>query len=124
MPAAIFARLYRMLPLLVILAVLAVIIYAFVSWRYTTNRAKEVVIKVFLVINGGLSIFFILASLYALLEDNGFVVEFFLTCAAMMLILLGITFYCRHRFLKHNPNYKWKKTKNGPLRDRIVMKRK
>ena len=33
MPAMILARLYRILPLLVILAILALGIYAFVSWR-------------------------------------------------------------------------------------------
>lgn len=110
MPAFIIARLYRALPLLAILAIIAVAIYVIVSWRYTPAKAKEVLIKCFIVLNGALSIFFVLATLYAWLEGNRFVADFFITLLVTTLIILGITFICRWRFLKHNPNYRWKLT--------------
>ncbi len=110
MPAFIAARLYRILPLLVILAIIAVIVYVVVSWRYTPAKAKEVLIKCFIVLNGALSVVFLLATLYALLEGNSFVVDFFVTLLVTTLTLLGITFVCRWRFLKRNPNYRWKLT--------------
>ena len=112
MPAlvGIGARLYRLLPLLIALAVVAAIIYAFVSWKYTDTRAKELLIKIFLGINSVLSALFVLATLYAWAEGNMFVAEFFLTCAIMMIVLLAINVYCRQRFLHNHPNYKWKKT--------------
>lgn len=110
MPALLAARLYRIVPLLVVLAVIAVAVYLVVSWRYTPNKAKEVLIRVFIVLNGALSVLFLLATLYALLEGNMFVVDFFLTCMATTLILLGITFVCRWRFRKNHPNYRWKIT--------------
>ena len=44
------ARLYRIVPLLVILAIIALAIYLVVSWRSTPARAKEDVIKIFMVL--------------------------------------------------------------------------
>lgn len=110
MPAFIAARLYRIAPLLIILAIIALAIYLVVSWKSTPARAKEVLIKIFIVLNGGLSALFLLATLYALLEGNLFVAEFFATCMATTLIVLSITFVCRFRFLKNNPNYRWRIT--------------
>lgn len=112
MPAFILARLYRALPLIIILAIIAVAIYLFVSWRHTPNRAKEVLIKSFIVLNGALSAFFLLATLYAWIENNAFVADFFITCLVLTLITLGITFICRWRFLKNHPNYRWRLTRN------------
>lgn len=110
MPALLAARLYRIIPLLVVLAIIAIAVYVIVSWRYTPNKAKEVLIKTFVVLNAGLSAFFLLATLYALLEGNMFVLDFFLTCMVTTLVLLGITFLCRWRFRKNHPNYRWKIT--------------
>ena len=45
MPAMLAARLYRVLPLLAILAIIGIVVYIFMSWRYTPARAKEAVIK-------------------------------------------------------------------------------
>ena len=81
MPAMLAARLYRVLPLLAILAIIGIVVYIFMSWRYTPARAKE-----------------------------AFVADFFITCLATTLIMLGITFICRRNFLKHNPNYRWQLT--------------
>ena len=70
MPAMLAARLYRVLPLLAILAIIGIVVYVFMSWRYTPARAKEAVIKIFIALNGGLSILFALATLYAWIESN------------------------------------------------------
>ncbi len=118
MPAMIAARLYRIVPLLVILAIIGAVVYAFMSWRYTPARAKEALIKVFIVLNGALSAIFLLGVLYAALEGNAFVADFFLTCLATTLILLGITFLCRRNFLKHNPNYRWRLTGSAKKKPR------
>ena len=98
MPAMLAARLYRVLPLLAILAIIGIVVYIFMSWRYTPARAKEAVIKIFIALNGGLSILFALATLYAWIESNAFVADFFITCLATTLIMLGITFICRRNF--------------------------
>lgn len=111
MPALIAARLYRIVPLLVVLGLLAVIVYVVVAWRTTPNRAKEVLIKFFVVLNAALSGLFALATLYAWIEGNAFAADFFLTCLATTLVILGITWLCRWRFRKNHPNYRWKLTR-------------
>ena len=63
---ALIARLLQSLPLVIFLAVLAVVIYFFVSWLRSPQRAKEILIQVFTVLNTALSAFFLLASAYAL----------------------------------------------------------
>ena len=118
MPAMIAARLYRIVPLLAILAIIGAIVYAFMSWRYTPARAKEALIKVFIVLNTALSVVFFLGVLYAWIEENAFVADFFFTCLATTLILLGITFICRRKFLKNNPNYRWRLTETAKKKRR------
>ena len=103
---AIFARLMQSLPLIIALIVLAVVVYFVVSWLRSPERAKEVLIKLFTVLTGVLSIFFALASLYALLEGNGNVLELTGSFLAVALVALGITRVCRWRFVKNHPHYK------------------
>ena len=91
MPAMLAARLYRVLPLLAILAIIGIVVYIFMSWRYTPARAKEAVIKIFIALNGGLSILFALATLYAWIESNAFVADFFITCSALRSSAAGIS---------------------------------
>lgn len=105
------ARLLRMLPLFVILAVLAVIIYLVVSYRQSPNRAKEVLLKIFLVITGVLTGVFLLGSLYALLDGNTAAFELVFACFIAALICLVITLVCRYVFLKHHPSYRKKPMK-------------
>lgn len=116
MPAMFAAGLTRALPLLAVLAAIAIAIYVFVSWRSTPARAKEVLIKVFIVLNSALSAFFLFALLYAALEGNAFVGEFFAVCLVTTLAVLGVTLLCRHAFLKHNPNYRWRVTQHAEKR--------
>ena len=119
MPAFIASRLYRILPLLIILGIVALIIYFIASWRYTPARAKEILIALFSWINIGLSGFFLLATVYAALEGNWFVAEFFVWFLVTTLLLLLITYLCKRSFLKHHPNYQWKVNVSG-IKERLA----
>lgn len=99
------AGLTRSLPLLIGLIVLAIAIYAFVSWRRTPTRAKEVMIKVFLVLCTAIAAFFALASLYAVIDGNEPVFELAISCAVVGVVGLVITLVCRYFFRKHHPHY-------------------
>ncbi len=122
MPAMLAARLYRILPLLIILAILAVVIYMIVSWRHTPARAKEVLITVFTWIDWVSAVFFGLATAYAWLEGNAFVADFFLTCAVTMLVIQFGVFLAKRSFLKHHPNYQWR-VNASTLREKMVKLR-
>lgn len=111
-----FVRLFRALPLLAILAVLAGIVYVFVSWRRSPARAKEILIKLFTALNGALCIFFALASLYAWGDGNPDVLELFLSFLMVALVALAITRICRAVFLKHNPGYRKKPMRAKKIR--------
>lgn len=99
-------RLYRILPLLIILAFVAVVVYFVVSWRTSPNRAKELLIKIFTWIFIVLTALFGLATLYAAGEANQAVAELFGSFAAVTLIGLGVTRLCKWRFVKHHPHFK------------------
>lgn len=103
-------RIVRMIPLLVVLALLAAVVYLYVSYRQSPLRAKEVLIKMFLWVTGVLTAFFGLATLYAVFESNTPVFD--LAFSFMLAAILGlvITLFCRWRFLKHHPLYKFKAT--------------
>ncbi len=96
----------RSLPLVIALAVLAIAIYFFVSWRHSPTRAKEMLIKVFLVVCSAIAVFFALASIYAILDNNVPVLELAASCAVVGAVGLVITLICRHFFKKHHPHYK------------------
>jgi uncharacterized membrane-anchored protein len=112
---AIIARLLQSLPLVIFLAVLAVVIYFFVSWVRTPQRAKEVLIRVFTILNIVLSAFFLLASAYAFFEHNQPVLELTVSFLVVALVALGITRICRWRFVKNNPHYVDKSQKTSYL---------
>lgn len=99
------ARLSRIIPLLVVLALVAAIVYLVAAWRYSPNRAKVILIRVFTVITGVISGFFVLASAYAAFEQNWTAVEIAVTFLAVGLVGLAITRICRRVFLHHHPNY-------------------
>lgn len=109
-------RLVRALPLIVVLASMAGVVYFVASWRYSPARAKELLIKIFTALNGALCVFFGLATLYALGEANTDVMDLtlaFLTVAALALI---VTRVCRRMFLRHNPAYREKPMKAKKIR--------
>lgn len=104
------ARLSRSIPLVIALILLALIVYFVVKWKRSPAKAKEVLIKLFMVICSAISIFFVLVSLYALLDSNDPVFELALSFCLVGVIGLIITLICRYRFLKHNPHYAWKRS--------------
>lgn len=98
-------RLYRILPLLVLLAVVAVVVYLIMSFRYSSERAKATLITVFTWLCGILSVFLAIATLYALLEQNQPVIELAGSCLAVTVIGLIVTRICNHIFRKNHPRY-------------------
>ena len=105
------ARISRIVPLIIALAVIAGAVYVIAMFLYSPTRAKEILIKLFTFLMGVLSAFFALASLYALLEGNIDVLELTASFLATMLIGLAVTLLCRRSFIKHNPNYRKKPEK-------------
>ena len=80
-------RLYRILPLLLVLAAIAVIVYFVLSWRSSSTRAKEVLIRVFTWITIVISVFLGIVTLYAVFEQNVPVIELAGSCLAVGLIV-------------------------------------
>ncbi len=105
-----FVRLFRAIPLFALMAVVAGVVYVVVAWRESPTRAKEILIKVFIVLTGVLTSFFALASLYALADKNPDVLDLFLTFLIVAAVALAITLICRAVFLKNHPSYKQKPT--------------
>lgn len=98
-------RLYRILPLLVLLAIVAVVVYLIMSFRYSSDKAKATLITVFTWLCGVLSVVFALVTLYALFEQNTPVIELAGSCLAVTLIGLAVTRICNAVFRKNHPHY-------------------
>ncbi len=110
------ARLSRIVPLIIVLALVAGVVYVVAMFLYSPTRAKEILIKLFTFLMGALSAFFALASLYALFEANWDVLDLTASFLATALVGLAVTLLCRRTFLKHNPNYKKKPEKASGFR--------
>ncbi|MBP5313561.1 MAG: guanylate cyclase [Eggerthellaceae bacterium] len=104
-------RLVRAIPAIIVLAVIAFIIFLVVQAKYSSNRAKEILIKVFTVFFIILGSICALACIYALIDRNEIGLDIALAFLILCLIGLGITLWCRHVFLKHNPHYSFKAQK-------------
>lgn len=113
------ARLYRIIPLILLLALIAIIVYFVVSYRSSPNRAKEVLIRSFLWLTGILSGFFALASGYALIERNYFALDIAGSFLAVTVGALIIVLICRTVFLKHHPHYRKKPSKATTKKRRL-----
>lgn len=98
-------RLYRILPFLILLAVVILIAYLIMSFRFTSEKAKATLIRFLTWLFGILSIFVGLVTLYALFERNQPVIELFGSCLAITLIGLVITRICNAVFRKNHPHY-------------------
>lgn len=105
------ARLSRIIPLLILLAVVAGIVYLVAAFKHSPSRAKEILIKMFTWLTLALSAFFLLVTLYALFESNGAVFDLAASFLATTLIGLVITRICNAVFLKHHPDYRHKPMK-------------
>ena len=113
-----FARLSRIVPMLIVLAVVAAIVY------YSPNRAKELLIRIFTAITGAVSAFFLLVCAYAWLERNGAVFDLSFSFLLTALIGLAVTRICRAVFLRHNPAYRIKAAKTTTPGSRVRRWRK
>lgn len=98
-------RLYRILPLIIVIAILALAMYVIMSFRYSSSKAKTVMIKVFFWLFTVLSGIFLIVTLYALFDQNVAVAELFGSCLAVTLIGLIITLICRAIFKKNHPHF-------------------
>ena len=98
-------RLYRIIPLLILLAFIAAVVYVIMSFRYSSDRAKATLITVFTWLTIALSVVFALGTLYAVFEQNATVIELAGSFLATTLIGLGITRLCNHIFKKNHPRY-------------------
>lgn len=105
------ARLSRIIPLIIILAIVAAIVYLVATWSYSPNKAKEILIRVFTWFTGVLSIALAVICLYVLLDGNWAVFELTASFLATALIALGVTRICHAVFVRHHPNYKKKAQK-------------
>lgn len=110
-----FARLSRIIPLLIVLAVAAAIIYLLATWRYSPNKAKEILIRVFTWFTGCLSAALALICGYVLLDGNTAVLELTVGFLLTSLVALGITRICRLVFVKNHPSWKKKAQKTERL---------
>ena len=117
------ARLGRMVPMIIVLAILAIVIYFVVQWKSSPSRAKEILIKVFTWITIAISIFFGIVTLYAGAEGNMAVLDLSVSCLIVTLVALGITRWCNHVFLKHNPHYKAKRNVKAKTKRRFPWSR-
>ncbi len=113
------ARLSRVVPMLVLLAALAGIVYLVVAYRHSPNRAKEILIRGFTAITGALSAFFLLACLYSWFERNEPVFDLAVSFLITALIGLVVTRVCRAVFLRHHPDYRRK-----PMKTEHVARRR
>lgn len=104
------ARLSRVVPLLIIMAVAAGLIYVVVTYRHSPARAKEVLIKIFTWFNGASSSAFspwCRCTPFSTMAPA--VLDLSLSFMIVGLVGLLITRIANWRFLKHNPNYRKKR---------------
>ena len=79
------ARLSRVVPLVLVLALVAGVIYLVVTYRHSPARAKEVLIRLFTWLCGALSVCFALASVYAFFDNAPAVLDLALSFLAVSL---------------------------------------
>ena len=96
------ARLSRVVPLLLVLAVVALVVYLVVAWRYSPNRGKEVLIRLFTIVTGALSAFFLIVCLYAWFDGNEAVLDLGASFLVAALVGLAVNRICRAVFLRHH----------------------
>lgn len=104
-------RLYRVILLVIALAVIALVAYVTISYLRSPLRAKEILIAVFSRLNTvGAAVCLVVAA-YAVFDGSTVFAELAGSCALIFLLALGITLICRHAFLKHHPEYRKKAEK-------------
>ena len=99
-------RLYRVLPLAIALAVIALVAYLVISYLRSPLRAKEVLIAVFSRLSAVGAAGCLLVTAYALLDGNGVFAELSGCCALIFLLALAVVLVCRAVFLRNHPEYR------------------
>ena len=115
-------RLYRILPFIVLLALIIGIAYLVMSFRYTSERAKATLIRFLTWLFSILSVITALITGYALFERNQPVVELFGSCLAIALLGLIVTRICNAVFKKNHPTYGEKTAKATIVNESIVTR--
>lgn len=108
---AVIARLYRVVPIMLALAAIAVVVYLVVSRLRTPARAKEVLVKLFTWLCSALAVFFGAVAAYAVSEGNEPVFDLAVGFALVGLLGLGVTRLCNAVFIRNHPNYRSKPQK-------------
>ena len=103
-----FIRLTRIIPFVIVLAVVAALIYLIARFRLPSAHAKNVVIQFFTAITAVLSVAMLLIALYGAFDGNEFAVELFGSFFVAALLGLIITRICNWRFVKKYPQYAMK----------------
>lgn len=112
-----FIRLYRAIPMLIVLAVVSGIIYGVSLLSSSKPQAKSNVLRFLNWACIILGVFFLLATLYAWLEHNMNVTELLASFLVLAVVLLIIVQLCYRTFVKHYPNYAWKAQKAHTITD-------
>ena len=94
-----------------------VLTYAIMRAKENPIKAKEMTIKVFIILMSIITGFFLLVALYAVQDKNLVVAELSLWGAGMFAIGIGGGFIWRWRFYKKNPKYKTKKLNTAEIID-------
>ncbi len=105
------ARLAQYVPVIIVLLIVFIVVYLYMARRKSPNRAKEVTIKILLVLTIIITVVFGLCSLYAWSEHNINVLEITMAFMIVGAVALVITLICRAVFLHHHPDYKHKPMK-------------
>lgn len=95
-PAALILAAYRALPLLAVLAVVALAAYLVCTALCSPERAKTLLVKILTGCTGFLTVLFCAATAYAWLENNAYVLELMGGLAFVSALALGaIRLYAR-----------------------------
>ena len=112
-----FIRLYRAIPMLIVLAVVSGIIYGVSLLSSSKPQAKSNVLRFLNWACIILGVFFLIATLYAWAEHNMNVTELLGSFLVLAVVLLIIVQLCYRTFVKHYPNYAWKAQKAHTITD-------
>ena len=102
----VFGRLYRLVPTLILLAVIVIFVYLRMRKYSNPPKAKDFAIRVLSWVFGVLSIIGLAAVIYALLDNNLFAAELFASAALVFFIPWLIVRFWAWRFYKSNPKFK------------------
>lgn len=99
-PLTLLLMVYRALPLVVVLVVVGLVAYLVLSSLRSPDRAKRVLLRAFTGVTGFLTVLFCVATAYAWLEDNLYVLEFVGALAVASAVGFAVTFLLYRYYLR------------------------